>query len=39
MIDLMFIVLTVIFFGLSWAFAVLCDRLITNVQNEAAPRS
>jgi hypothetical protein len=39
MIDLMNIVLTVIFFALTWTLAVLCDRLSAYVQSDAAPKS
>jgi len=28
MMDVVFVLLTVVFFALSWAFTVLCDRLI-----------
>jgi hypothetical protein len=28
MADLIYVVLTLVFFGLSWAFIVMCDRLM-----------
>ncbi len=39
MIDLVFIVLTVIFFALTWTLAILCDRLSVYVQSDAAQKS
>ena len=38
MLDLMLIVLTVIFFGLSWVLLVVCDRLRVNAQDGAASK-
>ncbi len=37
--DILYVILTVIFFALSWAFAVLCDRLSAAGQSDAPSKS